>query len=356
MSRFYLYKKNRKEFVPVEDKAVNAQAKLKLEKLLKGLEKSQIPDRYKNLNGNLALFSSSGDISKANSLFIINENTTFDLSNKLNELTSKEWLPETVTVFAQKGLGANSKDAEIEKQHPAPFSFQDVARLIRFFSKSGDTILDPFNGVGSTIKACAMEDRLGIGIELNSKYYDLSLRRLKEEVPDDLRFKNRQSIIHGDSLKEIKKLKDGSIDFIVTSPPYWNILETVDHKVKQTRIANKLDVKYSEHGDDLANIPEYDVFIKKLAKFFNDCAMPLKDGKHMAIIVSDFRKKDKYFIFHADLARTIEEMGNFQVKGIRILYQRHKSIFPYGYPFTFVPNMHHQNVLILQKVTKGGTK
>ena len=70
----------------------------------------------------------------------------------------------------------------------------------------------------------------------------------------------------------------------------------------------------------------------------------------MCIIVSDFRKKDRFYTFHADLAKKIEEKNNFKLKGIRILYQRHKSIYPYGYPFSFVPNVHHQNVLIFQNI------
>jgi DNA modification methylase len=352
MKKYYLYKKNRRDYIPVEDEEINEKARLKLNRFLSGTEKLQIPEKYRKISENLALFSSSGDLDKANSLYIIDESTTFDLANKLNELTSKEWLSETVTVFTQKGLGANNKDAEIEKQHPAPFSFQDVARLIKFFTKAGDCVLDPFNGVGSTIKACAFEDRLGVGIELSSKYYDLSLKRIEKEVPDTFKLKAKQKIIHGNSLTVIKKLKKDSIDFIITSPPYWNILETVDHKVKQTRVINNLDIKYSEDESDLANIPDYDTFIKTLASFFNECNKVLRAGKHMAIVVSDFRKKDRYFVFHADLAKAIEELGNFQLKGIRILYQRHKSIFPYGYPYTFVPNMHHQNVLIFQKTDK----
>ena len=86
-----------------------------------------------------------------------------DPRNKLNALTSKEWIPETVSVWTQKGLGAKHPDAQIEKQHPAPFSFTDVARLVRFFTKPDDTVLDPFVGVGSTLKACALERRKGIG-------------------------------------------------------------------------------------------------------------------------------------------------------------------------------------------------
>jgi len=34
---------------------------------------------------------------------------------------------------------------------------------------------------------------------------------------------------------------------------------------------------------------------------------------------------------------------------LTVLYQRHKRIFPYGYPYAFVPNIHNQFILILQK-------
>ena len=160
-----------------------------------------------------------------------------------------------------------------------------------------------------------------------------------------------QTLINGNSVLEIKKFKKDFFDFIVTSPPYWNILETVDHKGKE-RINNELDHKYSENDEDLANIENYNEFLKVLSVFFNGCSRVLKKGKYMCIVVCDFRKKDKYYTFHADLANAIEKKGNFVLKGVRILYQRHKSIYPYGYPFSFVPNMHHQNVLIFQNTKK----
>src|SRR5690606_24361020 len=97
-------------------------------------------------------------------------------------LTSKEWIPETISVWNQKGLGAGHPDTKIERQHPAPFSFTDVARLIRFFTKSGQTVLDPFLGIGSTLKACVLEGRSGIGIELNPTFAELSRERLNTEV------------------------------------------------------------------------------------------------------------------------------------------------------------------------------
>ena len=71
-----------------------------------------------------------------------------DPRNSLNDLTGKDWLPETKSFFYQKGLGANHPEAQIEKLHPAPYSFQDIGHLVRFFTKEGMHVLDPFGGVG----------------------------------------------------------------------------------------------------------------------------------------------------------------------------------------------------------------
>ena len=86
-----------------------------------------------------------------------------DPRNSLNDLTGKDWLPETKSFFYQKGLGANSPEAQIEKLHPAPYSFQDIGHLVRFFTKRGMKVLDPFGGVGSTAKACEVDGRVCIG-------------------------------------------------------------------------------------------------------------------------------------------------------------------------------------------------
>lgn len=56
-------------------------------------------------------------------------------------------------------------------------------------------------------------------------------------------------------------------------------------------------------------------------------------------------------MFHADLAKELEKYG-LEMRGLTVLYQRHKRIFPYGYPYAFVPNIHNQYILILQKSAK----
>lgn len=273
---------------------------------------------------------------------------TVDPRNQLNDLTAKEWIPETVSVWNQRGLGAGHADAQIERQHPAPFSFTDVGRLIRFFTKKGHTVLDPFVGVGSTLKACALDGRLGIGIELNPHFAELSRQRLATEVRDMFSTVDGQCILEGDARDHLPALPAESVDFVVTSPPYWSILKKEDHKVRQERLSKGLAKDYGADARDLGKIERYEDFLPELAAIFGQCARTLKRGRYMAIIVSDFRDKSKYIMFHADLARAMEVYG-MEMRGLKILYQRHKKIFPYGYPFSYVPNIHNQYILILQK-------
>lgn len=272
---------------------------------------------------------------------------TIDPRNKLNELTSKEWISETVSVWSQRGLGANHPDAQIERKHPAPFSFTDISRLIRFFTKTGETVLDPFVGVGSTLKACALEGRRGIGFELNPLYVELANERLATEVSGTDEKPLEQIIMAGDSRKLVCELDDDSVDFVVTSPPYWNILHKEDHKAKQERIANDLDTRYSDNALDIGNINDYEKFLVEVASIIGACRRPLRTSKYMAVIVSDFRDKSRLIMFHAHLVDALAPYS-LELSGIIILHQRHKRIFPYGYPYAFVPNIHHQYILILK--------
>lgn len=58
-----------------------------------------------------------------------------DKRNSLNDLVGRDWLPETKSYMYQKGISADRPEAQIELLHPAPYSFQDVGHLIRFFTK-----------------------------------------------------------------------------------------------------------------------------------------------------------------------------------------------------------------------------
>lgn len=282
------------------------------------------------------------------------EEKPVDKRNKLNDLNGRQWLPLTKSFFYQKGLGAKHPHAKIERQHPAPFSFQDVSQLISFFTKEGMSVLDPFGGVGSTAKACELEGRFCTSIELQNKWNDLAIERLETEVGEGTS-KNHNFIV-GDSRFILKEFEDASFDFMVTSPPYWSILnKKADHKVKKERLSNNLATNYSDDINDLANIEDYNKFLKILVDdVFMESGRLLKEKKYMCLIVSDFRNKSEFISFHSDLIQSLnqrETKDGFKIclQGVKVLIQNHKSLLPYGYPFAYVENIHHQYILIFRK-------
>lgn len=286
------------------------------------------------------------------------DNKPVDSRNTLNDLNGSQWLPETKSFFYQKGLGAKHPHAQIERQHPAPFSFQDISHLVTFFTKKGMKVLDPFGGVGSTAKACELEGRVCTSIELQKKWHDLAIKRLETEVGEGT--SKKHIFILGDTREKLKELDTCSFDFIVTSPPYWSILnKKADYKVKKERLDNNLSTNYSDNDEnDLANIESYKEFLHVLVEdVFLECGRLLQPKKYMCLIVSDFRNKSEFISFHSDLiqllnCKTTADGYKITLQGVKILLQNHKTLLPYGYPFAYVENIHHQYILIFRKDKK----
>jgi len=88
--------------------------------------------------------------------------------NTKTDLTKEIFLRDTKNVWYFP--------AETDRSHPAPFPLELPRRLIRLYSFVGDTVLDPFLGSGTTLRACRELGRNGIGYEINEKDY----RRLIE--------------------------------------------------------------------------------------------------------------------------------------------------------------------------------
>ena len=90
--------------------------------------------------------------------------------NRLNDLDGKTWLK------FQKSWFVHSPPARKKGmlRHPAKFPETLARSFVEFFTKAGQTVLDPMAGTGSTIVACLRSGRNGIGIELNNRYAEIA--------------------------------------------------------------------------------------------------------------------------------------------------------------------------------------
>lgn len=271
---------------------------------------------------------------------------------RLNDLDGREWVQATKTVLFQHGLGYSHPETRIERQHPAPFSYRDAERLIRLFSKAGEKVLDPFNGVGSTLKACALSGRKGTGIELSKAFCQLTRTRMKEEVKE-ARARAGQRVICGDSRSIVARLPDDGYSFVLSSPPYWRILARAGKN--RTAKYRKGSRPYGDDKRDFGTIEDYDEFVNELATFVDSLKRVLQPKRYMAIIVADFRYGDTLYALQADLIAALRRLNSTRTRrlvlqGIKIIAQNHKKLYPYGFPTTYVPNIHHHYVLIFRNV------
>lgn len=272
----------------------------------------------------------------------------YDKRNKLNDLTGKEWLKLTRSFW----ISEKCKDDKIALKHPAPFMIKDTKKLISLFTKKEMNVFDPFLGSGTTVAAAVMLGRKGYGIDLSEEYISLSKERFKELKLSE----NDYSILLGDSTKKIDVFEDEFFDYIVTSPPYHNILKNKasgirsDNSDKGYRNGARQGVEYySDNLKDLGNQETFDDFIKLLSKIMKKCYAKLKTGKYCTIVISDFTVDKKEVCVQSYIVKMMEKIG-FEFTGTTVLLQNNKPLYPFGYPFAYKINHHHQNMITFRKI------
>lgn len=95
-----------------------------------------------------------------------------------NIITTESFLPEYDNNFlVKKPSKAEKKDYN---NHLSVKPINLMTHLLKLFTKENALVLDPFLGSGTTMVACKLLKRRGIGIEMNKSYFDIAQRRLNE--------------------------------------------------------------------------------------------------------------------------------------------------------------------------------
>jgi len=338
---FFYYKDKKKKIVPFPEKNKHERAKQRLAELFDSCKKD-IPKKFRDNWDHVKLYDPSGDVESAHALILSAEDGAYDLSNKLNHMTGKEWTVFSCSWFI---FNAIKKDLEEERRicgnsadHPATYSPTMMEDFIKFFTKEGMRVLDPFSGIGSTLVGCARTNRIGYGVELNKKYYDTLIKRVPQ-------FK--KNVFCGDARDVKKYFKNVTFDFCISSPPYWDVLNRSTGNFEDKRTAKGLDVKYSDDNVDLGNIDDYDLFLSNLCSIYFDIYDLLRDGSYIVVIVKNIKKSGKLYPLAWDIASKLS--SKYTLKDEKIWIQDKIALAPYGYPYSWTSNILHHYCVILRK-------
>lgn len=270
----------------------------------------------------------------------------FDNRNKLNDLNGKEWLLLTKSFW----ISEKCADDKAAFAHPAPFLIKDAEKLIKLFTKSGMTVLDPFMGSGTAAIAAYNLGRKGVGMDLNENYLNLARERFESKGMSNVDYE----YLIGDSTADLCK-KFVSADYVITSPPYHNILKNDskglrnDNSRKGFRNGSRQGVEYySDMTNDLGNQATFEEFLSLFKKVMAQCYDILKDDKYCSVIISDFTVDKKEKCVQSSIVQVMEEIG-FTFVGTTVLLQDNKPLYPFGYPYAYKINHMHQNIINFRK-------
>ena len=265
------------------------------------------------------------------------------MAERMNNLTGKEWLQSSFTIWRD----VVKTSEERSTKHPALFPQELVEKLIRLYLRDpGSVVLDPFMGIGSTMLASMNQGMKGVGFDLSKDFCQIAKSRIgKFQGTLSSEIEVLTPDIHNKDSRTISKIVQvGSVDLVVTSPPYWDILN-------QKRTADgKIIRNYSSDTEDLGNIPDYEEFLADLKNVYAEVYKVMKPGARCIAVVMDIRKKDKFYPLHEDQSRIMREIG-FELDEY-VIWDRQRdynTMKTLGYPYVYRFNRVHEFICIYLK-------
>ncbi len=194
------------------------------------------------------------------------------------------------------------------------------------------------------LRLCAA-GRNSYGIELNPKYAKIAEQILEEErtALGQLVKNLKSEIIKGDAANAVN-YQLPTINYILTSPPYWDMLHTKGAETqKKRRASSELDIFYSDNPKDVGNIHDYETFLETLISIYVGLKPLLHEKAYLTIIVKNIKKGGKIYPLAWDLARELSNV--YTLKDEKIWCQDNQPLAPFGLGSAWVSNTFHHYCL-----------
>lgn len=178
---------------------------------------------------------------------------------------------ETTTVWSFPERGKWSTHSAKYRGNWAP---QVVRNLLLLYSQEGDTVLDPMVGSGTMMIEAKLLGRKGLAFDIHPEVITLA----QEACAAEKEGKFDPKIECGDA-RHLETVKDDSVDFIATHPPYLNIIR----------------YGVSEVDGDLSALSSLNKFCDQIELVAQECFRVLKPGKYCALLMGDTRRR-RHFV------------------------------------------------------------
>jgi DNA modification methylase len=244
---------------------------------------------------------------------------------RLNCLTRKETFELGSTII---NIQARHRWTET---HPARFIPELPERYIKLFSHRGETVLDPFCGSGTTNVVAKALGRNSIGIDVNPRSSAMTMSRLTQTAESE---PTNHLVITGDSRRALAGLPLGVVDLVVTSPPYFDVVD-YEH----------------DAPEQLGNWHDYPGFLEAMKNVFEGCYDALKESGHMVVNTQDLYKGVLKAPIHSDYINICKNIG-FEIININIYVLNYSNggRLVFGYPKSYYPKNDHEFNLIFRKL------
>lgn len=255
--------------------------------------------------------------------------------NHINCLTPKEWIQSMVGIWE---FHYEKRDIRDKTVHPAVFPIGLPTKIIKLFTHEGELVVDPFNGIGTTLLAAEDLNRNAVGFDLKIEYVEVTKQRLAQA---SLINRTKQVVINDDARNIPQYFKENTVSLVVTSPPYSKFLAKpkLNKSFRGDLRNNKhygVIQQYSQDPNDIGTLEPIS-FSKALADIFKGMLPLLKTKAHCVIDINDLWWENKRIPTHVYIVQAMLEVG-YDLRNIIIWDRRNLVNKPgiFGWPNNFI--------------------
>ena len=290
-------------------------------------------------------------------------------TNRVNDLDLSNWQQyEDILTDSLWILDARDSSGAHQADYHGNFIPQIPNQLLRRFTKSGEIVLDPFIGSGTTAIEANRLNRRYIGVELAPAVANLARQRIVQDSLSLLDAPRQEShaplprvedlnVITGNSAatavnKEFlpivgeigKRLSDygaSGVQFLIMHPPYHNI------------------IRFSDDEANLSNCRDVNHFLEQFMVAYRNMVGFLEPGRHLAVVIGDIYQKGEWVPLQGLLTSALISSSELQLKSIvvkNVVNNRAKRNQEHLWRYRALANgfyiFKHEYIVLFQKLAR----